>query len=71
MAGYSSFKLVYGHVRMPLNFLHEGWRDHKLRKLNVGMCVEDLCDRLELLRESALCNSLTEGKKMKLITRSL
>jgi len=32
----------------------------------VSVWVEDLCERLELLRESALCNSLTEGEKRKL-----
>ena len=57
--------MVYGHnVRTPLDNL-VGWKDDKQRKLSTSSWVENLCEHLELMREIALFNSLSEVMKTK------
>ena len=64
--GYSPYELVYGHnVRTPLDVLYEGWKSDKLRKLNISSWVDDLCARLEVLRESAMSKAIVESEKRK------
>ena len=64
--GFSPFELVYGHnVRTSLDILYEGWRNDKARKLDVSSWVEELCSRLEVMREIAVSNALTESAKKK------
>ena len=64
--GFSPFELVYGHnVRTSLDTLYEGWRNDKARKLDVSSWVEELCSRLEVMREIAVSNAFTESAKKK------
>ena len=64
--GFSPFELVYGHnVRTPLDILYVGWRNDKARKLDVSSWVEELCSRLEVMREIAVSNALTESVNRK------
>ena len=64
--GFSPFELVYGcNVRTPLNVLYEGWKEEKLRKMDVCSRVVELCSRLEVMRETALRNCLCESEKRK------
>ena len=64
--GFSPFELVYGHnVRTPLDILYEGWRNNKARKFDVSSWVDELCSRLEVMREIAVSNALTESAKRK------
>ena len=40
-------------MALPLDLLRDGWLDEGKRKLNVSAWVEELADRLELLRDAA------------------
>ncbi len=64
--GFSPYELVYGqHVRTPLDVVYEGWRNKECEGLAVGTWVEELCDRLEILRDVATKNGLVESEKRK------
>ncbi len=64
--GFSPFELVYGqHVRTPLDAIYEGWRGKVGENLAVGVWVEELCERLEILRDIAVRNGLLESRKRK------
>ena len=64
--GFSPFELVYGHyVRTPLDVIYEGWRGKVGEGLAVGVWAEELCERLEILRDVAVRNGLVESGKRK------
>ena len=64
--GFSPFELVYGHyVRMLLDVIYEGWRGKVGEGLAVGVWAEELCERLEILRDVAVRNGLVESGKRK------
>ncbi len=64
--GFSPFELVYGqHVRTPLDVIYEGWRGKVGKGLGLGAWTEDLCNRLEVLRDVAVRNGLVESAKRK------
>ena len=52
--GVSPFEFIHGTpMHSPLDILHDGWLDKGKRKLNVLAWVEELADRLELLKDAA------------------
>lgn len=64
--GYSPYQLIYGNnVRIPFDILYEGWRNRKVRSLNVDDWVDNLCIRLEVMWEAVVEKSLEESKKRK------
>lgn len=50
--GMSPFELIFGrNVRTPLELLYQGWVGIQETKLDVGTWVEQLNERLEVVRE--------------------
>ena len=48
------YELVSGRLtRTPLDVIYQGWRDKEDRIFNVSKWTEDLCDRLDVLRDIA------------------
>ena len=64
--GVSPFRYVFGRtMTSPIDLLYHGWREEHSRKYNMSKWVEDLVDRLELLRDKADAQKLSgsEGRK--------
>ena len=56
--------MVYGfNVRTPLDVLYSGWRDKTKASMAVSEWVEDLADRVEMVREAAALNGLSLGRR--------
>ena len=52
--GFSLAELVYGRKTLGLlDFLYCGWKEKRKELWNVSDWVEQLCDRLEVIREVA------------------
>ena len=50
--GFSPAELVYGRKTLgPLDFLYYGWKEQSKELRNVSDIVEQLCDKLEVIRE--------------------
>jgi len=64
--GVSPHELVYGRkLRGPLDVLYSGWVDETLQGVSISKWVDELAERLEVLRDVATCVGKKSGEKRK------
>ncbi len=64
--GFSPYELIYGkNMRTPLDLLYSGWKLREFQQIDTSDWVMQLAEKLEILRDVAMSNSISESKKRK------